>query len=178
MPDRIIDTCCLVNVFASGCAIDILQALGPEIFVPDLVRNESLFIRKEDDQDPSVLVPEAIDLSDAIAQGTIQECRLESVQEFNEFVRLASILDDGEAICIALAKCRTWTVATDDLKALRVARAEGVQTITTPEIVKNWADSCSIVACKLSSVVQKVERFARFAPRKNAILRQWWEQVR
>jgi predicted nucleic acid-binding protein len=178
MPDQIVDACCLINVYASGNPLEILRALERELFVPDLVKNESLFIRKEDAEDQTLLVPEAIDLSDALAKGAIKECRLESVQEFDEFVRLAATLDDGEAICIALAKCRKWIVATDDLKALRVAQSEGVQTITTPDIVKYWADSHSIEASTLSSVIQNIERFARFMPRKSAVLRQWWEQVR
>ena len=147
-------------------------------FVPDLVKRESLFIRQEDDQDPSVLVSHAIDLSDALAAGVLRECKLENEQEAHEFVRLASVLDDGEAACMALAKCRSWIVATDDRKALRVARSEGVSTITTPEIVKRWADAGSIEPVGITDVVRKIERYARFVPQKSAVLFTWWERHR
>src|SRR5208282_3989663 len=127
-----------------GNPLDILRAQAGGVFVPDLVKRESLFIRREDDQDQTLLIPAAVDLSDALVDGVLRECKLESEAEADEFVRLASILDDGEAACMALAKCRSWIVATDDRKALRVARSEGVATITTPEIIKRWADSRSI----------------------------------
>ena len=178
MPDQIVDACCLINVYASGNPLEILRALAGEVFVPDVVKHESLFIRREDDQDKSVLISQAIDLSDALADGVLRECKLESEQEADEFVRLASILDDGEAACMALAKCRSWIVATDDRKALRVAQAEGVPTITTPEIIKRWADSRSIEVGGLTDVVRKIERYAKFIPHKNAVLFSWWEQHR
>ena len=178
MPDQIVDACCLINVYASGNPLGILRALAGGVFVPDLVKRESLFMRREDDQDRSVLVSQAIDLSAAIAAGVLRACAAETEQEADEFVRLASILDDGEAVCLALAKCRSWIVATDDRKALRVARAEGVATITTPEIVKRWADAGSTESPGITDVVRKIERYARFIPHKNAVLCRWWERYR
>ena len=59
MPQRIVDACCLINLYASGSVLDILRALEGGLFVPALVKDESLFIRKEDDQDQTILVPEA-----------------------------------------------------------------------------------------------------------------------
>lgn len=178
MPGQIVDACCLINVYASGNPLDILRALAGEVFVPDLVRRESLFIRREDDQDQSVLVSQAIDLSDALADGVLRECKLESEQEADEFVRLASILDDGEAACMALAKCRSWMVATDDRKALRIAQSEGVPTITTPEIIKRWAETRSIETVGITDVVRRIERYSRFVPQRNAALFNWWTQHR
>jgi predicted nucleic acid-binding protein len=97
--------------------------------------------------------------------------------EAEEFVRLARILDDGEALCLALAKCRGWVLATDDRKAIRVANDESVATVTTPELIKHWADSCRAENDAIATVLRNVERFARFTPRRGMLLADWWEQL-
>ncbi|MHB1038164.1 MAG: hypothetical protein ACYC35_27545 [Pirellulales bacterium] len=174
MPRRIVDACCLINLYASGSVLDILRAVEGGLFLPNLVKQELLFIRREDEQDRTILVPEAIDPAAALADGLLHRCQLENDVEAEHFVRFAAAVDDGEAICLALAKCRRWAIATDDRKAIRLAKAEGIPTITTPEIVKLWADSCKATDESVAGVLQRIERYARFRPRKDAPLHDWW----
>lgn len=174
MPQRIVDACCLINLYASRNVLDILRVLEGGLFVPDLVRDESLFIRKDDDLGTSNLVPEAIDLTEAFAEGLLHGCQLEDAVEAECFVRFATAVDDGEAICLALAKCRNWMIATDDRKAIRLATAEGIGTITTAEIVRRWADSCRATEAAVAEILQRIERYARFRPRKDSPLHDWW----
>lgn len=177
MPQRMVDACCLINLYATGKTLDVLRSFEGDLFIPDLIRRESLFIRRPDDEDSTKLVPEPIDLSAALAGGWLHECRCESEVETDEFIRFAAAVDDGEAICLALAKCRGWAVATDDRKAIRVARDEGIATITTPELVKHWADAFRAKDEDTATVLHNIERFARFRPRKGAPLADWWERV-
>ena len=177
MSQRIVDACCLINLYASGSVLDILRALEGGLFIPDLVKRESLFIRREDDQDRTILVPQAIDLTEALAGGLLHRCQLEDETEAEQFVQFAAALDDGEAVCLALAKCRHWTVATDDRKALRLAEAEGIMTITTAEIVKLWASSCHATDDVVAAVLHSIERYARFSPPKGSVLYDWWIQL-
>ena len=177
MPQRIIDACCLINLYASRNVLGILRSLEGGLFVPDLVKGESLFIRKEDDQDQTILVPEAIDLTEALAEGLLHSCQLENETEAQHFVQFATSVDDGEAICLALAKCRNWMVATDDRKAIRLAKAESISTITTAEIVKLWADSCNATVETTAEILQRIERYARFSPRKDFPLHDWWGRL-
>lgn len=174
MPQRIVEACCLINLYASRNVLDILRVLEGGLFVPDLVKDESLFIRKEDEQDTTILVPETVDLTEAIAEGLLHRCQLEDEVEAECFVRFAAAVDDGEAICLALAKCRNWMVATDDRKAVRLATAEGIGTITTAEIVRLWADSCKAKDAAVAKILQCIERYARFRPRKDSPLHDWW----
>ncbi len=44
-------------------------------------------------------------------------------------------------MCLALAESRGWVVATDDRKAVRVAGQAGLTVVSTPAIVKAWADA-------------------------------------
>ena len=75
MSERIIDACCLINLYASGKEGSICQACG-EFWVPAQVQNEALRIRRVDEDDPPRLVPQDIDLDDAIAAGYIQMSQL------------------------------------------------------------------------------------------------------
>jgi predicted nucleic acid-binding protein len=177
MPQRIVDACCLINFYASGNVLGILRALDGGLFVPDLVQGESPFIRKEDDQDRTILVPEAINLTEALNEGLLHSCQLENDVESEHFVQYAAAVDDGEAVCLALAKCRHWVVATDDRKATRLARAEGIATITTAEIVKLWADSCKATDKAVAEILQRIERCARFRPRNDFPLHDWWRRL-
>ena len=174
MPRKIVDACCLINLFAAGNTSEILRAFEGDLFVPDFVKGETLYIRQPDEEDGATLIPKPIDLAPALEDGLLHLCRIENQAESEEFVRFAGILEDGEAACLAIAKCRAWAVATDDRKALRVAAAEGVATVTTPELVKLWADSRKIGENVLRTVLHNIERFARFSPRRDAPLRGWW----
>jgi predicted nucleic acid-binding protein len=177
MLQKIVDACCLINLYASKNVLDILRVVDSGLFVPDLIKKESLFIRKEDEQDPTVMVPEAIDLTEALAEGLLHPCQLENEIEAQQFVQFASSVDDGEAICLALAKCRNWVVATDDRKAIRLAKAERIDIITTAEIVKLWSDSTYAPDATIAEILRRIERFARFNPRKGSPLHDWWKRL-
>lgn len=177
MPQQMVDACCLINLYSTGRTLDLLRSFAGDLFIPDLIKRESLFIRRPDDEDGTMLVPEPIDLSVALAGGWLRECRCESELETEEFIRFATVVDDGEAICLALAKCRGWAVATDDRKAIRVARDEGIAIVTTPELVKHWADFVQAKEEATAAVLHNIERFARFRPRKGTPLADWWERV-
>jgi hypothetical protein len=110
MSERIIDACCLINFYATGTEDSIFQACGG-FRIPAQVKNEALRIRRFDEEDPTRLVPQDIDLGDAISAGLIQTCQLEGQDELDAFVRFAMGLDDGEASCLAIAMSRGWTVA-------------------------------------------------------------------
>jgi hypothetical protein len=166
VPGQIVDACCLINLYASGSPLAILRAWDGGLFVSDLVRGESLFVRREDDVDKTLLVPEAIDLTRAVADGLLQECQLASEIEAEHFIRFAAVLDDGEALCLALAKCRDWVVATDDRKAIRVATDENIATITIGRIpaarrTRPWRRSSGESNATLASALEKARRSTR-----------------
>ena len=176
MSERIIDACCLINLYASGKESSIFQACG-EFWVPTQVRSEALRIRRVDEDDPTRLVPQDIDLGDAIAAGYIQPCQLEGPDEVDAFVRFAMQLDDGEASCLSIAMSRGWTVATDDRKARRIASENGIALISTPELVQRWVDATSPSGAAISELLGKIERFARFRPRRADPLHDWWADL-
>ena len=177
MPARIIDACCLINLYASGKPIEVIRAFGGDFFIPRQVRNEALMIRKRDEEDGTNYVSEPIDLSKALGAGDICECQVEERIENDYFVRYAMELDDGEAACMAIAKCRGWAIATDDRKAIRLAKSEEVGVVTTPELVYRWAKIAKPKDSEVAQALRNIELFARFRLGESAAHYRWWMQL-
>lgn len=90
------------------------------------------------------------------------------------YVDLATRLDDGEAMALAIAKTRSWTFSTDDRKAKRVTGELSVAVLTTPEIMKRWADTASAGAEELRESLRRIEQRASFFPSASDPLQGWW----
>ena len=174
MSDAIVDSCCVINLYAAGNLLSLLPPLGRRLYVPERVLGESMYVRQPDPADPAKLVQRAVDLAPVIEAGLLHRCDLEGEAELNLFVQLATTLDDGEAACLAIAKNRGWTLATDDRKGRREAAGLDVPVVTTPELVNAWADATSADDATVSRVLQYIQDYARFAPHKTMPLHQWW----
>jgi predicted nucleic acid-binding protein len=175
MADEIVDACCIINLYAATddfCSL--LQAMGPSFHIPQIVLEESLYVDGPDEQDERKTVREEIDLSLAIEANLLRTCNLETAQENALFIRFVSELDDGEATCLAIAQVRGWTVATDDRKAQRLAGECAIDVVTTPELLKRWADLQEVNDMQIRAALQRVRDFARFVPRRDAVLSEWW----
>ena len=174
MADGIIDTCCLINLLAVGGLREWLPVLGLRWHVPSAVMGEALFLRATDEAGKQV--KKAIDLRPLVADGALDACGLESTVEMALYVQLAADLDDGEAMALALAKCRNWLLATDDRKGRRMAGELAVPVVTTPELMKRWADAVSPVPGDLGAALRRIQELARFAPGDDFPLHDWWVQ--
>src|SRR5437868_10196598 len=121
MPDGVVDACCTINVYAAGCARELLSSSGRAWHIPGAVVREAQFVRKPDPDDRAQLIPEPIDLRPLIAGGVLRPCDPAPGVEAALYVQLAVELDDGEAAALAVAQARGWALATDDRKARRLA---------------------------------------------------------
>ena len=92
-------------------------------------------------------------------------------------VNLAAVLDDGEAVTGAIAVHRNWAIATDDKAAIRVFNqmAPQLQIITTPELIKYWAEKCQPSAQTIHNCLQNIEVGARYRPGRQHPLYTWWQ---
>jgi predicted nucleic acid-binding protein len=174
MSDTIVDSCCVINLYAAGNLLTLLPPLGLRLHVPEKVLGESLYVRQPDPADAAKLVQRTVDLSPIIGAGLLHRCDLEGEDELSLFVQLATTLDDGEATCLALAKQRGWTLATDDRKGRREAGSLGVPVVTTSELVKAWADATKADDTAVAKLLREIQDYARFAPHKTMPLHQWW----
>jgi len=196
MQDVVLDACCVINLYA---AEKILQgeaprsppprrriavpgsslkpkklALNYNLHLPTKVKDEARYILQPDEEDKSKLVKTDIDLEPIITAGLLHECDLKGEEENELFVQMATKLDDGEAVCFALAKSRGWVLATDERPTENLAKKHGVTIITTPELVKQWADKTKASEEEVARVLWNIQTYAHYFPRKTLPLHSWW----
>jgi hypothetical protein len=100
---------------------------------------------------------------------------LETDAENEDFVAFAAVLDDGEAMTVALAVHRGGTVATDDRRREIIARAPQVALFSTAELLQMWDTATSMDPTVLAHALQDVHTRAQFMPRRQDPLRSWWD---
>jgi len=196
MQDVVLDACCLINLYAAG-KILVSGADRPKpskrkdasvspakkspldfrLHLPAKVKGEVQYILQPDAEDSDKLVKVEIDLESHIRAGLLHECDLEGEAELAAFVHMAVKLDDGEAACLAIAKCRSWLLATDERPTERLAKQHGVTIITTPELVKRWAAKTKASDEEIASVLGNIQTYAHYFPRKTLPLHSWWMKL-
>lgn len=175
MPAVILDACGTLNLYASGRFVPILTALRNDWYLPAAVERESQQYRQPDPAEPEKLIVVPIDLNPAIDCGILIRCNCEGEEEVRLYVELAAqIGDDGESMGLAIAKCRGWSVLTDDKKACRIANQLGVGVMSTTEVIKQWSEIEKPNADELSIVLESVERYANYRPGRRAKNFDWW----
>lgn len=169
----IIDACVLLNLIATGIIEKILGVVAQNSVICVLVKDESLFLRKEDDINET----EPIDIEDLIDKKLIQVCDCDTFDEQQAFINFAAVLDDGEAMSLAIALSRIWHLATDDKKARRIFSENAPNNnllVSTSDLIKEWAETNNIDDSEITSILLKVQRKASFRPPKSDPNLQWW----
>ena len=175
MPAVILDACGTLNLYATGRFNSVLRSLPHEWYLPAAVERESQWYRQPDPADPEKLVVAPIDLAPAIAGRVLTRCDCAGDDERELYVKLLQrTTDDGESMGLAIAKCRGWSVLTDDKKARRIAHELRVSVTGTPDVMKVWSEIARPTAGDLAAVLHNVERFANFRPGRSAINFAWW----
>ncbi len=172
MDDVVVDACCLINICAAGELRERLSLIGGKWYVPTAVMAETLYLHIE--QADGTIDKSPIDLQSFIDDGVLLSCTAEAAEELELYVDLATRLDDGEAMALAIAKTRSWTLSTDDRKARRIAGELGVNILTTPAIMKRWTELASPHADELKETLRRIELLASFFPSASDPLHSWW----
>lgn len=175
MPGAIIDSCCLIDVLASGHAESVLRACGHTWHMPVAVQGEVQFIRQPDPADSSKFIMVPVDLSGMISAGVLTPCKPDVEGEFDLFTQYAALFgSDGEAMCLALAENRGWLIATDDKQAISIGQGAGLTVVSSPELLKLWADTLAIKEAVVAKALTDIEIYARFRPNQTMPECQWW----
>jgi predicted nucleic acid-binding protein len=161
----LIDTCCMLNLCASGQLLNILQVIPAQAAIAQEVKQELLKIEN------------VIHFESVIAQGLLVAVDFESESEEEAFVNYAANLDDGEAATGAIAINRGWAIATDEKKATNFFSQESrsLKIISTPEIIKYWSEAAKIEQLTLNYVLREIQIKGRYMPSKNHSLKNWWQ---
>ena len=172
MSDAIVDSCCLINLCAVGDLTSVLRPLGLCWHIPPPVRQETLFLRTAEPD--GTLGKEPVDLQPAIDTGLLEVCEVAPGAETDLYVQLAAVLDDAEAMALAIAKCRNWVLATDERLAIRYAADLAVPVLSTPALMKQWAEATCPTPSELAMALRRIEFRARFTPSPKFPCHDWW----
>lgn len=175
MDDVVVDACCMINLYAAGELRRRLSLLGGRWYLPTGVVDEALYVHIE--QADGTIEKSLIDLQSFVDDGTLLSCTAESAQELELYVDLATRIGDGEAMALAIAKLRGWMLSTDDRKARRIADGLSVSVLTTPELIKRWADSAIVSCDELRDTLRLIEDRANFFPAASHPLHSWWRDI-
>ena len=169
------DTSVLLNLLAADCLASLVASTGWQIVVCSLVISETKKLR---DTATGEMLP--VDLAPLIAAGHLRSIDIEHEEEKALFVDNAAVVDDGEAMAIAIAAHRTLDLAIDDRHAANHCKATqpGVRIWSTPEILKAWSESTSLPAGTLRTAIHNIEERARYFPGKSHPLCNWWREAK
>ncbi len=190
MEDLAVDACCLINLLAAGSILPAPppsstrrktpkpkqghHALQAALHVPAAVAQETYYLFQPDKDDQLKLVKVPVDLGPSFKSGVLMPCDVEGEEETRLFVQFAARLDDGEAACLAIAKNRGWTLATDNRLATNLAGRFRVSVVTTAELVKEWAKKRRANKAEIASTLSNIQTFGKFIPRPSSPEASWW----
>lgn len=170
---QIIDTCVLLNLLASGEIEGVLRAAARVSLVCSAVEAESLYLRSENPKSPL----EPVQLAPLIEAGLLSTCQIEGPEEELLYVDYSGLLDDGEAMSLAIAIARGFDLATDERKARRLfleAVGQSARLISTAEMVRGWAESENIPAARMRAGLLQIQGRARYQPGTTDGNYRWW----
>jgi len=172
----ILDACVLINILASGRAQEILTGSEYKFGICTVVSKESIYLRAADPNAP----PDAVELDPFVKTKHLTVYALTGDKEQTLYVDYAADLDDGEAMTLALAFSRGFTVATDDRKARRIFLEDTDDTtrlLSTPQILKRWSSRARLTGAELKKMLLDVSRRGRFSPHSGDPEFIWWSKA-
>lgn len=167
----VLDACVAINLRASGCWRQIFAAAEHLPLMPEIALREVLYLFNEEGE------REEASLTDLQAAGNLVSCGLDSDQ-LAVMLALAAKLGQGEAAAIAVARTRELPFATDDRAAQDAADLEHDRLLTTPQLLRGWAESGNSNRGEISAAIKLIETRASFRPRSLDPDFDWWMSQR
>jgi predicted nucleic acid-binding protein len=170
----ILDACCTLNLAATGRMAVILEQLPYRFCIGRRARGEAQWLRIPGEEER-----ERVDLDPLVQLRLVAVEELQDPAEEALFVQFTAQLADGEAEAAALAITRGYILASDDRKARRVVTAAShlTQLSGTLELIREWQDVTGIPAADVAAVLHLIAERARYRPRRNHPLWDWWARL-
>ncbi|MGH2560420.1 MAG: hypothetical protein ACRDJH_15265 [Thermomicrobiales bacterium] len=170
----ILDACVVINLHACRRIAEIIGTIPGPVVLADRVFQECRFdpfSTSDNDGERA----ERMDLRELIASERLGLIDDVSDDELRTYVDLAIDLDDGEAMTLALAIHRGYTVVTDDRAAIRMLGARAPLR-STLDLVREWAEREAITPDVVRATLTDLRGRGRYVPGRNHPLRAWWDQ--
>jgi predicted nucleic acid-binding protein len=175
-PLVLLDACVIVNLYATRCLGEIVATVAGTVAIVDVVKRESQHVRRGGTgEDRNELDP--INLEPLISARAIRVLTSDDDAELMTFIDLTRELDNGEAMTAAVAIHRGGIVVTDDQKAARLLRENGVPLQSTLALCKVWADTAAESQEVVRTALNAIRERGRYEPPRSHPLRTWWETM-
>lgn len=174
-PLLITDASVLVNLLATEAFEDIAVQAGWRFVICEAVQLEVLAVRNADTGEM-----EEVELQRFLDRNLIEVVVLDADAESDCYVEYAALVDDGEAMSLAIAETRKLAIALDDRRAISIAHRRGFsgEMLTTPDLLHEWWQKKPMSEVEFGELLRLMEVRARYVPPKNHALRQWWIDCR
>ncbi|MCE2467039.1 MAG: type II toxin-antitoxin system VapC family toxin [Caldilineaceae bacterium] len=178
----VLDTCVVLNLFASGAFEEIVAAWHHPVAVSERASRSEALYTLVPGLEPGQRKKVPLDLSQFVASGAIMELSRESDIELMTRIGLERIMDPGEAYVAALAIHRGHSVITDDRAALRLLQLEqpALPSFTTLDMIRHWSESHEsqwVTPEGLREVFRKMRQGANFVPSRKLPHWDWWRDI-
>lgn len=171
----VLDASAAIVLFATERCLEIVDAWPGAVFVAPEVVAEAAYLRHPTATDPSdARVP--IDWAPILATNAITILTRTDPAEFATFVRLALLVDDGEAAAGAAAIQRGLMLVLDDRKARRMLTPE-IPVLWSLDLVLHWCRTRLLPAPDVATVLERIRRRARYQPHDGHPHWAWWSDV-
>lgn len=176
MQVTLLDTCAVVNLYATRRMGEIVSVVEGSVAVVDVVAREAQFVWRGGTGDDA-REREQVDLQPFIDDGLLFVIATDGEDELLTFIDLTTVIDEGEAMTAALAIHRNCVVVTDDRKASREFTSRGVGLRTTLDLLRSWHEAAGIPDAVLRDVLADLRQRGNYEPSRKHPLKGWWDSV-
>lgn len=169
------DASVLLNLVATGRIETIAAAIDKQFAICTSVRDEVKRLR-----DPETGEMILVDISRLFRSKALLLLELDGEREEELYVEQAAVVDDGEAMSLAIASARSLELAIDDRRARRIAgeRFPDLRLWSTPELLKLWAERTRCSETTLCEAILRIEAAARYFPPRTHTMASWWHKAK
>lgn len=169
------DSSVLLNLLATDYLEQIAADTGWQFAICPAVRDE---VKKLRDFQTGEMID--VDLTPYFTSGLLQLLELSDENEEILYIEQSIVVDDGEAMSIAIAANRHLPLAIDDKQASNHARDKfpEIELWGTPSILKRWMELGRVNAATLRGAITLIETRARYFPSRSHALADWWQKFK
>lgn len=160
----LLDTCCLLNLWATQRFAEIIQGFQFPFAIVERVHEET----------------KSIDIQSVLDKGLLSILQPNTEKEWGTYIDIvASGLHDGEAMTYALGLYRNALIATDEKKARKIIMniSPKMKICTTSDLIKAWAKKTHIKQSELKQVLKNIEQYGHYKPGGKDPQFLWWQSV-
>ncbi|NII73979.1 hypothetical protein FHW84_002564 [Dyella sp. SG562] len=171
-----LDACSIINLFCGWEGIQELHTFGASWSTTTTALREFKEVRVR--QADGTIIRSPIEHPLLLQQYPLAILSDLSDNELDTATNLSIEIDDGEAECLAVALHRNLVFVSDDALAIAAAESRGAQTVSSLDLISQWADLEPRRPALLFGILERIELLARYVPPRSHPRRGWWEKVR